>query len=748
MVGVSHNIAAAMGEGGGNKMVIVGRDGGDDDDDDGGVIIMTKDEVRKMCIEKIRGILPGFMSGYYSSSSKTQSCCGKIAEASGSSDGNEGGVEEEEEAKAAVETTAATIIYDGGESSPSSCSFDFSNSRDMLAVAEQAVASANQMRKRKNNKEEEDSSPGSEDHNKRKKVDGGVGGGSVMSRRLRRTGGSSSGMTITTVKRGGGSGKAAACSPCSPSCSESFEDEDAGEEGFWTLESLMMMVKKRGEGEYHGIIPTWGYRFDPRRSSSGDAAGKEGKKKKHDHRNEEEEATTNHHHHHASALEALLSSSDGKKKKKKRLVRHDDHQAYHEKSKEKGPADRRKTVTRRERVGDEHCDMVITIPARFSSVPGAGEDGKLKVHSWILRGGSRGNAWNVRSSPPFDKVIEVEEKIVRLALQYCYEGVLGKYNDEGGGYYSLDDCGPLLLFSVAIGYEELRDHLYLNPYFDTPPPQPSSGSRCWKEMIHFSTVRCLDMENRRKISQKEKLGVGGSTTVIIGDHASNAAAATSAAQSKKMMVVVMNPSNLEKFCDEYDDDAAAGVDVGYLLGCLRSVPLFVIEEMMYCKDVGASSSPNPSSSRFNPVLAGRFLEIWSTANYGKLMLGGGSTAKNRRGGEVDSIKDEIIHLVSDLQLPLSYVRGMLEVGSNIVSVCTGTPKGDTFLRNKFKYLQICDESTDIRSICYRSDGSPPKFEFTGLPSCASNRFMWPGEFFRSCRYDDDDDDDVITGSQR
>lgn len=73
--------------------------------------------------------------------------------------------------------------------------------------------------------------------------------------------------------------------------------------------------------------------------------------------------------------------------------------------------------------------------------------------------------------------------------------------------------------------------------------------------------------------------------------------------------------------------------------------------------------------------------MWTTANLSLI-------AKLQEG-----IREEIVDLVSNLQLPVEYVREMLEEGSSLASVCAGTPTGETFLQDKFKFLQICDESS-------------------------------------------------------
>lgn len=91
----------------------------------------------------------------------------------------------------------------------------------------------------------------------------------------------------------------------------------------------------------------------------------------------------------------------------------------------------------------------------------------------------------------------------------------------------------------------------------------------------------------------------------------------------------------------------------------------------------------------------------------------------------DNLKNDIIQLVSNLQLPLDYVRNMLEGGSNLVSVCVETPTGQTFLQNKFKFLHICDEDTEVQGVSYNTDKTQPlSFQFACVPADATQE--WPG----------------------
>ena len=61
-------------------------------------------------------------------------------------------------------------------------------------------------------------------------------------------------------------------------------------------------------------------------------------------------------------------------------------------------------------------------------------------------------------------------------------------------------------------------------------------------------------------------------------------------------------------------------------------------------------------------------KAWSTANYNEI---------EHQAGD---IRDEIVSMVGNLQLPDWYIRHMLGGGSAIASVCAGTPKGENFLQ--------------------------------------------------------------------
>jgi hypothetical protein len=277
-------------------------------------------------------------------------------------------------------------------------------------------------------------------------------------------------------------------------------------------------------------------------------------------------------------------------------------------------------------VGGQDCDMIIMIPAKFTK---NGEERKIMVHSWVLRWSSikKNNVWDIPSSHPFDKIIEMRESIIDQAIKFCYEGSIGEKN-SGDHYYHFEDCGPLLLFSVSIGFEELRDHIYENFYFPSPSENPSSTtSRSWMERINFFTVRCIEFEKRN---------------VKMEDFHSE---------------VIFD---VEMYCEEYHQASSMNMiaEREYLLSCLRRVPLFVVESLLF--SIKKVSKDQERRKNFHTIDSGLFLEIWSTANYENLTTNQ-VEGKDHHSDSITAINDDIINLVSSLQLPVDYLRDMLEV---------------------------------------------------------------------------------------
>lgn len=285
-------------------------------------------------------------------------------------------------------------------------------------------------------------------------------------------------------------------------------------------------------------------------------------------------------------------------------------------------------------VNGQDCDMIIMIPANFTK---NGEERKIMVHSWVLRWSSikKNNVWDIPSSHPFDKVVKVRESIIDQAINFCYEGSIGekrKNNNPGSEdyyYYHFEDCGPLLLFSVSIGFEELRDHIYENFYFSLDPNMKNISESSWMNRINFFTVKCLEFEKRNEMMEDFH-------SEVIFD--------------------------VEMYCEEYHKASSMNMisEREYLLSCLRRVPLFVVESLLF--SIKKVSKNQERRKNFHTIDSGLFLEIWSTANYVNLTTQVVRAEDHHHHSDsITTINDDIINLVSNLQLPVDYLRDMLEV---------------------------------------------------------------------------------------